>query len=126
MARTKTTALAALALLAGCATTPEENPPECAPVVAQHRADPTLEVDVEPRPRGAGSVRRVEMPARSYRVSFVVDETGAVETSTITATPSPPDLAAIRDELSRRRYFPARVDGCMVPSRTTGSVTLGG
>lgn len=126
MARTRTTVLATLGLLAACATTPEENPPECAPVVAQHRADPTLEVDVEPRPRGSGTVQRVDMPARSYRVTFVVDETGAVDTSTITATPSPPDPTAVRDELSRRRYFPARVDGCMVPAQTTGSVTLGG
>lgn len=69
---------------------------------------------------------RVEMPARSYRASFVVDETGQIDLATVTATPSPPDLVKLQDRLARIRYTPATVRGCAVPSRATRSVTLSG
>jgi len=105
-------------LLVGCATAqPAENTADCAEVLARHRANPALDVDVPPRAR---SVRTMKLPmGNSYRVTFVVDETGRVDPGGLQVVPTPPDIEEFRRSYANSQYFPARVGDCPVPARVT-------
>ncbi len=108
-------------MLVGCATAqPAENTADCTAVLARHRADPALDVDVPPRAR---SVQTMKLPLGSsgggYRVTFVVDETGRVDPGGLQVVPTPPDIEEFRRGYANSRYFPARVGDCPVPARVT-------
>lgn len=112
-------------LLVGCATAqPAESTADCAEVLARHRANPALDVDVPPRAR---SMRTMKVPmggtGGGYRVTFVVDETGHVDPGGLQVVPTPPDIEEFRRGYANSRYVPARVGDCPVPARV--SVRLG-
>ena len=120
-------ALLAAAIFAACASSPEtpeapQDPALCAELVARHRADPTLEVDVPPRGRNL-TVARVT--PGTWRIRMVVDEEGRVDPGLITVDPTPPDVEDIRYALGRSRFYPARVNGCAVPSVHTYTIRGG-
>ena len=104
--------------LSTCATSGPsvENPEACADIVARHQANPSLDVDVEPRAR---RMTTFKVPRGDYRVTFVVDETGQADPGSFTVTPTPPDIEEFRSAFVSPSYFPARVGDCAVPSLVT-------
>ena len=96
--------------------------PDCATLYALHRADPYLAVDSEPRlrifiipPEGRPRGRAPD----SLLMSVVVDTSGTPLVETLQLEPGVKESYR-REYIKRLRgwqFYPARVNGCTVPSR---------
>ncbi|MEN8373972.1 MAG: hypothetical protein ABFS34_00830 [Gemmatimonadota bacterium] len=94
------------------------NSPACAEVVAQHRADPTLPVQVKAELLRIGIPGPWDGGSGDGEVHFVVTGMGFVDEDTIEIVGDVPSEG--RQELTeatlKHRYRPARADECWVAS----------